>query len=142
MDRVTDFAALDISSGMQFRILTRNSRRVSGTYAGRIMGDWVSGTVLPDDPPYVTAAPISADAKHDPSDIEVKIAILTKKAENDGAVLPADVARFMASNIRSNDVCTLEGAVIRVVAKASLDGVDPITVPYAQEVLKSMIEQL
>ena len=74
-----------------------------------------------------------------PPDLETKVAILQKKAENERMVLPTDVALFVASNIRSN-VRELEGALIRLVAKASLDGVDPVTVPYAQEVLKNMIE--
>jgi chromosomal replication initiator protein len=74
-----------------------------------------------------------------PPDLETKVAILQKKAENDRVVLPTDVALFVASNIRSN-VRELEGALIRLVAKASLDGVNPVTVGYAQEVLKNMIE--
>jgi chromosomal replication initiator protein len=74
-----------------------------------------------------------------PPDLETKVAILQKKAENDQIVLPTDVALFIASNIRSN-VRELEGALIRLVAKSSLDGVNPVTVPYAQEVLKNMID--
>ena len=74
-----------------------------------------------------------------PPDLETKVAILMKKADNDRVVLPTDVALFVASNIRSN-VRELEGALIRLVAKASLDGVNPVTVAYAQEVLKNMIE--
>ena len=74
-----------------------------------------------------------------PPDLETKVAILQKKAENDRFALPTDVALFVASNIRSN-VRELEGALIRLVAKASLDGVNPVTVHYAQEVLKNMIE--
>jgi chromosomal replication initiator protein len=74
-----------------------------------------------------------------PPDLETKVAILMKKGENERMVLPTDVALFIASNIRSN-VRELEGALIRLVAKASLDGVNPVTVSYAQEVLKNMIE--
>jgi chromosomal replication initiator protein len=74
-----------------------------------------------------------------PPDLETKVAILQKKAENDHTVLPTDVALFIASNIRSN-VRELEGALIRLTAKASLDGTNPVTVRYAQEVLKNMIE--
>jgi chromosomal replication initiator protein len=74
-----------------------------------------------------------------PPDLETKVAILMKKAENERMVLPTDVALFIASNIRSN-VRELEGALIRLVAKASLDGVNPVTVSYAQDVLKNMIE--
>jgi chromosomal replication initiator protein len=74
-----------------------------------------------------------------PPDLETKVAILMKKAELERSVLPTDVALFIASNIRSN-VRELEGALIRLVAKASLDSVNPVTVTYAQEVLKNMIE--
>jgi chromosomal replication initiator protein len=74
-----------------------------------------------------------------PPDLETKVAILMKKAELERSALPTDVALFIASNIRSN-VRELEGALIRLVAKASLDSVNPVTVAYAQEVLKNMIE--
>ena len=74
-----------------------------------------------------------------PPDLETKVAILMKKAELEQTVLPTDVALFIASNIRSN-VRELEGALIRLIAKASLDGVNPVTVAYAQEVLKNMID--
>jgi chromosomal replication initiator protein len=74
-----------------------------------------------------------------PPDLETKVAILMKKAENEHTVLPTEVALFIASNIRSN-VRELEGALIRLTAKASLDGVNPVTVAYTQEVLKNMIE--
>ncbi|MGA3212756.1 MAG: chromosomal replication initiator protein DnaA, partial [Terriglobales bacterium] len=74
-----------------------------------------------------------------PPDLETKVAILQKKAENEKTVLPTEVALFIASHIRSN-VRELEGALIRLVAKASLDGVNPVTVPYAEEVLKNIIE--
>jgi chromosomal replication initiator protein len=74
-----------------------------------------------------------------PPDLETKVAILQKKAENEKTVLPTEVALFVASHIRSN-VRELEGALIRLVAKASLDGVSPLTVTYAQEALKNIIE--
>jgi chromosomal replication initiator protein len=48
------------------------------------------------------------------------------------------VALFIASNIRSN-VRELEGALIRLLAHASLVGSE-ITLPYAQQVLKNFID--
>jgi len=52
-------------------------------------------------------------------DLETKVAILRRKADLDGAVLPDDVALFVARQVRSN-VRELEGLLNRVVAFASL----------------------
>src|SRR6202453_2143401 len=71
-------------------------------------------------------------------DLETKVAILQKKAEQERVTLPTDVALFIASNIRSN-VRELEGALIRLVAHSSLIGAE-ITLPYTQQVLKNFID--
>src|SRR6202453_1611297 len=71
-------------------------------------------------------------------DLETKVAILQKKAEQERLTLPTDVALFIASNIRSN-VRELEGALIRLVAHSSLIGAE-ITLPYTQQVLKNFID--
>ncbi len=73
-----------------------------------------------------------------PPDLETKVAILQKKAENEKVTLPTDVALYIASNIRSN-VRELEGALIRLVAHSSLIGTE-ITLPYAQQALKNFID--
>jgi len=73
-----------------------------------------------------------------PPDLETKVAILQKKAEQERITLPTDVALFIASNIRSN-VRELEGALIRLVAHSSLIGSE-ITLPYTQQVLKNFID--
>src|SRR6202453_1036374 len=73
-----------------------------------------------------------------PPDLETKVAILQKKAEQEKVTLPTDVALFIASNIRSN-VRELEGALIRLVAHSSLIGAE-ITLPYTQHVLKNFID--
>src|ERR1700692_1278191 len=73
-----------------------------------------------------------------PPDLETKVAILQKKAEQEKVTLPTDVALFVAQNIRSN-VRESEGALIRLVAHSSLIGAE-ITLPYTQQVLKNFID--
>jgi chromosomal replication initiator protein len=75
-----------------------------------------------------------------PPDLETKIAILKKKAEADLLTLPDSVAVYVANSIRSN-IRELEGALIRLTARASLDGMDPseIDIGYAKEVLKDLV---
>ncbi len=70
-------------------------------------------------------------------DVETRVAILKKKAEHDGILLPDDVAMFLATNIRSN-VRELEGSLIRVSAFASLSN-SPIGIDMAKEVLKNLL---
>ncbi|HEU5336056.1 MAG TPA: chromosomal replication initiator protein DnaA [Terriglobales bacterium] len=73
-----------------------------------------------------------------PPDLETKVAILQKKAEQERVTLPTDVALYVASNIRSN-VRELEGALIRLIAHSSLIGAE-ITLSYTQQVLKNFID--
>jgi chromosomal replication initiator protein len=73
-----------------------------------------------------------------PPDLETKVAILQKKAESEKVALPTDVALFIASNIRSN-VRELEGALIRLIAYASLTGAE-VSLATAQQVLKNFID--
>src|SRR5277367_4047360 len=73
-----------------------------------------------------------------PPDLETKVAILQKKAENDHMTLPVDVALFVASNVRTN-VRELEGALTRLFAWCSMSGVE-ITLPAAQQCLKQFID--
>jgi chromosomal replication initiator protein len=73
-----------------------------------------------------------------PPDLETKVAILQKKAENEHTTLPIDVALFIASNVRTN-VRELEGALVRLMAWCSLHGVE-MTLPTAQSCLKQFID--
>ena len=72
-----------------------------------------------------------------PPDLETKIAILQKKAENERFCLPDDVAEYIARAIKSN-VRELEGALTRLMAYASLTGTT-ITLSTAQQVLRNII---
>jgi chromosomal replication initiator protein len=72
-----------------------------------------------------------------PPDLETKVAILRKKAEAENAQLPDDVTLFIASNCNSN-IRELEGALIRVIAYASMSGRE-ITQDLARETLKDVI---
>ena len=71
-----------------------------------------------------------------PPDLETKLAILRKKGEGEALRLRDDVANYIAGGIRSN-VRELEGALNRLSARASLDGLDvaEIDLPYARDVL-------
>jgi chromosomal replication initiator protein len=74
-----------------------------------------------------------------PPDLETKMAILDKKAETSGVVLPDDVRSFMASKTKSN-VRELEGALVKLVAYSSLTGTS-INLPMAQQVLRHLVHQ-
>jgi chromosomal replication initiator protein len=71
-------------------------------------------------------------------DLETKIAILQKKADNERMQIPDDVAEYIARSIKSN-IRELEGALIRLMAFASLTGAE-INLNTAQQVLKNIIE--
>ncbi len=76
-----------------------------------------------------------------PPDLETRIAILQKKAELEGIPLPAEVAQYLASKIKSH-VRELEGSLLRLGAFASLAGKGcAITVELAQEVLRDLLSQ-
>jgi len=69
----------------------------------------------------------------EPPELEVRIAILRKKAAVEAIHLPDDVALFIAGSIKSN-VRELEGALIRLAAYASLSKRE-IDLAFAQETL-------
>jgi chromosomal replication initiator protein len=74
-----------------------------------------------------------------PPDLETRIAILQKKAEENGIELPGDVVQLIAYNVTSN-IRELEGCLIRLLANASFKGLD-INVQLAKRVLKDVISQ-
>ena len=73
----------------------------------------------------------------EPPELEVRIAILRKKAAVEAVTLPDDVALYIASSIKSN-VRELEGALIRLAAYASLSK-RRIDLEFAQETLGAAI---
>ena len=72
-------------------------------------------------------------------DLETRIAILQKKAEENGIELPGEVVQLIAYNVTSN-IRELEGCLIRLLAHSSLTGND-IDVQLAKRVLKDVISQ-
>ncbi|MBT7407358.1 MAG: chromosomal replication initiator protein DnaA [Nitrosomonadales bacterium] len=73
----------------------------------------------------------------DPPELEMRVAILLKKAEQNKVGLPEDVAFFVAKQIRSN-VRELEGALNRIVAMSNFMNVS-ISTALAKESLKDLI---
>ncbi len=74
-----------------------------------------------------------------PPDIEMRRAILNKKAQSMGATLPEDVLDFLANRIRTN-VRRLEGALIRVASYASLTG-KKLTIEVIEGLLREILHE-
>lgn len=72
-----------------------------------------------------------------PPDVETREAILRRKAESEQITVPDTVLAFIAKSIPSN-IRELEGALIRVIAYASLTK-SPIDIALAAEVLKDVL---
>jgi chromosomal replication initiator protein len=73
----------------------------------------------------------------EPPELEMRVAILLKKAELEKVQLAEDVAFFIAKNLRSN-VRELEGALRKVLAFAQFHA-RPINVDLAREALKDLL---
>lgn len=72
-------------------------------------------------------------------DIETKVAILNKKAEQERIDLPLDVAFFIATN-SEDSIRSLEGTLIRVGAYASLNNA-PITTDLVKGIMSHIIKE-
>lgn len=72
-----------------------------------------------------------------PPELELKIAIIQKKAELEKIPLTEEVTQFLAAKIKSN-IRELEGCLIRLGAHASLTG-SPIDVAMAKDILKDIV---
>lgn len=70
-----------------------------------------------------------------PPNLETRMAILKRKVESNRIMIPDDVITYIAENITDN-IRRLEGALIRLLAFASLTG-NEITLNMAAEVLSS-----
>ncbi len=73
----------------------------------------------------------------EPPELEMRVAILIRKAESEGASIPEDVSFFVAKNVRAN-VRELEGALRKVLAYARFTHKD-ITINLAREALKDLL---
>ncbi|MBP8696173.1 MAG: chromosomal replication initiator protein DnaA [Syntrophobacterales bacterium] len=74
-----------------------------------------------------------------PPEIETKVAIVDKKAQENNISLPKNVAYYIASKAESN-IRELEGFIIRIGAYASLTGRE-IDMDLVKEVLKKFFKQ-
>jgi chromosomal replication initiator protein len=74
-----------------------------------------------------------------PPELETKVAILRKKAEDRNVHLPNEVALFIAERVRSN-IRELEGLLNRVVAFSSMVG-HPINLDVTKEALKDLLSK-
>lgn len=73
----------------------------------------------------------------EPPELEMRVAILQRKAEQARIQLPEDVAYFIGKNIRQN-VRELEGALQRVIHYAAFRS-QPITLDLVKEALKDIL---
>lgn len=74
----------------------------------------------------------------EPPELEMRVAILLRKAEQEGVNLPEDVAFFIAKHLRSN-VRELEGALKKVVAYARFHGREVANVDICKDALKDLL---
>ncbi|MBW0454066.1 MAG: chromosomal replication initiator protein DnaA [Candidatus Kinetoplastibacterium crithidii] len=74
----------------------------------------------------------------EPPELEMRVAILLRKASTEGIPMPEEVAFFIAKHLRSN-VRELEGALRKVLAYARFHGRDVLTVDVCKEALKDLL---
>lgn len=74
----------------------------------------------------------------EPPELEMRVAILLKKAQAEGFVMPEEVAFFIAKHLRSN-VRELEGALHKILAYLRFHGRDDLTVEICREALKDLL---
>ena len=75
-----------------------------------------------------------------PPDLETRLAILRKKAEDEVSPVPDEVLEFIAASINDNNIRSLEGALTRLTAWASLNK-ETITAERAAEILTDLVSE-
>ena len=75
-----------------------------------------------------------------PPDVETRLAILRKKAEDEVSPVPDSVLAFIAENINDNNIRALEGALTRLTAWASLNR-EELTTDKATEILADLVAE-
>ncbi len=73
----------------------------------------------------------------EPPELEMRVAILMKKADQEATPMPEDVAFFVAKNVRAN-VRELEGALRKILAYSRFSHKD-INIQLAREALKDLL---
>jgi len=73
----------------------------------------------------------------EPPELEMRVAILMRKADQEGTAMPEDVAFFVAKNVRAN-VRELEGALRKILAYSRFSQKD-INIQLAREALKDLL---
>jgi chromosomal replication initiator protein len=73
----------------------------------------------------------------EPPELEMRVAILIRKADAEGAILPEDVAFFVAKNVRSN-VRELEGALRKMLAYSRFNHKD-LSIQLARDSLRDLL---
>ncbi len=74
-----------------------------------------------------------------PPDVEMRLAILNKKAQLMGVQLPEEIMNFLANRIRTN-IRRLEGALIRVASYAALTG-KKLTLEVVEGLLREVLHE-
>ena len=73
----------------------------------------------------------------EPPELEMRVAILIRKADIEGTVMPEEVAFFVAKNVRSN-VRELEGALRKILAYSRFNHKE-ISIQLAREALRDLL---
>ncbi len=108
-------------NGKQIILTSDNHPNKMSGFKERLVSRFQSGLVIDIQPP----------------DLETRIAILMNKAEHDQLEIPYEVMEFMAANIQG-DIRTLEGALVNLLALASLKKED-INLNLAKLVLEKHV---
>jgi chromosomal replication initiator protein len=74
-----------------------------------------------------------------PPDVEMRLAILQKKAQIMGVHLPEEIMQFLANRIRAN-IRRLEGALIRVASYAALTGKE-LSLEMVESLLREVLHE-